>query len=126
MKRVELVRLSIGTAIQAGLEKGELDPYFTTAFMMTYSDSKCSANCAFCPQAQSSQSSSHMLSRIGWPSYTMDDFLKAKGLNEMFIRGCIQSLNYPEVVEDVLEIATSFKKQTDLPLSVCIHPLSKH
>ncbi len=125
MTRVELIRLSIGTAIQAGLEEGKSDPNFTTAFMMTYSDSKCSANCAFCPQAQGSQSSPHLLSRIGWPSYKIDDFMNVDGMDSRFVRGCIQSLNYPEVVEDVLEIASSFRQKTNLPLSVCIHPLQE-
>ncbi|MEE9353360.1 MAG: radical SAM protein [Candidatus Thorarchaeota archaeon] len=121
---VDLVRLSLGTAIEVGLEEGANDPNFTTAFIMTYSKDKCSANCAFCPQAQDSNSSPHMLSRIGWPEYKLDDFIHhlRPGLN--FRRACIQCLNYPTVVEDVEEILAAVKTKVKLPVSICIHPVS--
>ncbi|MHA1588714.1 MAG: radical SAM protein [Candidatus Thorarchaeota archaeon] len=121
---VDLVRLSLGTAVEVGLEEGANDPNFTTAFIMTYSENKCSANCAFCPQAQDSSSSPHMLSRIGWPEYKLDDFIHhlRSGLN--FRRACIQCLNYPAVVDDVEEILAAVKTKVKLPVSICIHPLS--
>ncbi|MHA2396428.1 MAG: radical SAM protein, partial [Candidatus Thorarchaeota archaeon] len=68
---VERVRLSLGTAIQVGLESGDRDPNFTTAFLMTYREGGCEANCAFCPQAQESTSASDRLSRISWPEYSL-------------------------------------------------------
>ncbi len=107
-----------------GLEEGANDPNFTTAFIMTYSENKCSANCAFCPQAQDSSSSPHMLSRIGWPEYKFDDFIHhlRPGLN--FRRACIQCLNYPTVVEDVEEILAAVKTKVKLSVSICIHPVS--
>ncbi len=121
---VDLVRLSLGTAIEVGLEKGTNDPNFTTAFIMTHSENKCSANCAFCPQAQDSSSSPHMLSRIGWPEYKLDDFIHhlRPGLN--FRRVCVQCLNYPTVVDDVEEILAAAKTKVKLPVSICIHPVS--
>ncbi len=121
---VDLVRLSLGTAIEVGLEEGASDPNFTTAFIMTYSENKCSANCAFCPQARDSSSSPHMLARIGWPEYKLDDFIHhlRAGLN--FRRACIQCLNYPTVVKDVEEILAAVKTKVKLPVSICIHPVS--
>jgi len=90
---------------------------------MTYSENKCSANCAFCPQAQDSSSSPHKLSRIGWPEYKLDYFIRhlRRGLN--FRRACIQCLNYPTVVDDVEEILAAVRTKVKLPVSICIHPV---
>ena len=48
----EKVRVSIGSAIVLGLVKGMLDAEPTTIYLLTYIKGKCSANCAFCPQAK--------------------------------------------------------------------------
>ncbi|MFX1415554.1 MAG: radical SAM protein [Promethearchaeota archaeon] len=123
MALVEKVRLSLGTAIQLGLEAGFLDSCFTTAFLMTYRDGKCDANCAFCPQARESTSSSDRLSRISWPEYSFDKVLESLDTIDTFQRYCIQSLNYPEAVEDVVNILKEIRLKTSLPVSVSIHPL---
>ncbi|UCH04691.1 MAG: radical SAM protein [Candidatus Thorarchaeota archaeon] len=123
MALVEKVRLSLGTAIQLGLEAGFLDPCFTTAFLMTYRDGKCNANCAFCPQARESTSSSDRLSRISWPVYSFDEVLDSLDTIDTFRRYCIQSLNYPQAVEDVASILKELRVKTSLPVSVSIHPL---
>lgn len=123
MALVEKIRLSLGTAIQLGLETGTLDPCFTTAFLMTYRDGKCNANCAFCPQARESTSSSDRLSRISWPVYSFDEVLDKLHDAGSFQRFCIQSLNYPEAVDHVVSIIGEIRKTTDHPASVSIHPL---
>jgi biotin synthase len=65
-----------------------------------------------------------MLSRIGWPEYKLEDFIRhlRPGLN--FRRVCIQCLNYPTVVDDVVEILAAVKTKVKLPVSICIHPVS--
>ncbi|MFX1265820.1 MAG: radical SAM protein [Promethearchaeota archaeon] len=123
MALVEKIRLSLGTAIQLGLKGGTMDACFTTAFLMTYKDGKCRANCAFCPQARESTSSSDRLSRISWPEYTFNEVLDKLNTLEAFQRLCIQSLNYPEAVEDVVNMLEAIRAKTDLPVSVSIHPL---
>jgi biotin synthase len=120
---VDQIRISIGTAIQSGLEVGKPDPNFTTAFLMTYHEDKCAANCAFCPQAQESSSAPHLLSRIGWPEYKLNDFLASTEVNNGFSRVCIQALNYDGVVNDVVDILARVSDQLNLPTSVCIHPI---
>ena len=121
----DYVRISVGTAMKLGLEKGRLPSHFTTAFLMTYSENGCTANCAFCPQAAGSTSSPEMLSRIGWPKYAMADVLKGLSKSSGFERVCIQSLNYGHAVQDVVSIVNSIKTVMDARISVAIHPLSR-
>ncbi|MFH7835983.1 MAG: radical SAM protein, partial [Candidatus Aenigmatarchaeota archaeon] len=61
------IRVSLGSAIVLGLIKGKIDVNPTTAYLLTYRNGKCIANCSFCPQAKSSKSRADMLSRIVWP-----------------------------------------------------------
>ncbi|MFW9959103.1 MAG: radical SAM protein [Candidatus Odinarchaeota archaeon] len=121
---IEKIRLSIGTAIQLGLETGNLDPYFTTAFAMTYKDDKCESNCAFCPQARDSFSSSDRLARISWPEYdfqlVIDNWQSRK-----FRRICLQTICYTNVVDDVVDIVSELRKVSKLPISVAIHSIEK-
>ncbi len=111
--------------MKLGLESGSLPDNFTTAFIMTYHPGGCSANCSFCPQSNSSKSDSHLLSRIGWPQYRLEEV--AKGLQKQLDiqRICIQSLNYSHVVDDVLEIIDSLKSINDAKISLCIHPIPR-
>ncbi len=121
---VEIVRLSIGTAIQIGLESGEKDPNFTAAFLMTYREEGCDANCAFCPQARDSTPASDRLSRISWPEYNLKKVIENWPTSGHFRRICIQTVCYPELVQDVLEIVRKVREISRLPISVAIHPIS--
>jgi biotin synthase len=121
---VEKIRLSIGTAIQMGLESGEMDECFSTAFLMTYTDGKCSANCAFCPQARESDSSSDRLSRISWPIYMWDDIIGRFSESASFKRICIQVLNAPSIIDDVEKIINQLRDETQIPISISMHPLT--
>ncbi len=125
MNLVERVRLSLGTAIQIGIEPGNKDPNFTTAFLMTYRMNGCEANCAFCPQAQESTSASDRLSRISWPDYDFSIVVQRWPTSDLFRRICIQTICYPEVVQDAIEIASELRKITKIPISVAVHPISK-
>jgi lipoyl synthase len=122
---VEKIRLSIGTSVQLGLESGSRDPDFTTAFLMTYRDGKCDANCAFCPQARESTSSSDRLSRLSWPEFSMEEVIENWPLPGQFKRICVQTICYPEVVDHVVDIVEKLRQVTKLPVSVAIHPISK-
>ena len=98
--------------------------FFTTAFIMTNSENGCIANCAFCPQARTSQSSPELLSRIGWPKFDFGQVLNKLDLGNDFERICIQSLNYPSVVDDVEQITKMLRMKISRPISTCIHPIS--
>ncbi|MFX1364316.1 MAG: radical SAM protein [Promethearchaeota archaeon] len=126
---IEKIRLSVGSA--SVLELGSL-PRFkyppTTCYLMTFREGHCLANCSFCPQARSSKSSIEKLSRVNWPIFSFKDFLtKLKYLpsSKKFERICIQTLNYPENFNDLIEIITQIKRIIDIPISVAIPPMSK-
>ncbi|MFX1278303.1 MAG: radical SAM protein [Promethearchaeota archaeon] len=126
---IEKIRVSIGSA--SVLSLGSITKFKdlpTTCYIMTYKEGYCTANCGFCPQARSSKGSEEMLSRINWPVFLFKDFLtKLKYLrtSQKFDRICIQTLNYPENVTDLINIITEIKKHTDTPISVAIPPLSR-
>lgn len=69
--RVKKIRVSIGTAGVLGLLKLHSDAEPTTAYLMTYTQRNCRANCAFCPQARQSSSSKELLSRVVWPAFPL-------------------------------------------------------
>ena len=123
------IRISVGSASVLGLG---LLPKFknppTTCYIMTFKEGHCIANCGFCPQARSSKSSVEKLSRVNWPIFTFKDFLtklKYMPFSKKFERICIQTLNYPENFNELIEIVTQIKIYTDIPISVAIPPLSK-
>jgi biotin synthase len=127
--KIEKIRVSIGSASVLGL--GSL-PQFknppTTCYIMTYKEGHCLANCGFCPQARSSKSSIEKLSRVNWPIFLFKDFLtrlKYLPFSKRFSRICIQTLNYQENFNDLIEIITQIKIHVDIPISVAIPPMAK-
>jgi biotin synthase len=100
----------------------------TTCYLMTYKEGHCTANCGFCPQARESESSIELLSRISWPIFSFKEFLtKLKYLppTKRFKRICIQTLNYFQNFQDLTEIISQIKKNSEIPISVAIPPMSK-
>ena len=93
---------------------------------MTYIDSKCIANCGFCPQAKDSQSKTELLSRVSWPAFSSSRVI-SKITNSAkagkIKRVCIQAINYANVFEDLCGFAKALKTQTSIPLSVSCQPL---
>ncbi len=126
---IDKIRVSIGTASVLGLyeSKGFKD-IPTTCYLMTYKDGHCTANCGFCPQARESGSSIELLSRVSWPVFSFKDFLTK--LNYMpptkrFKRICIQTLNYLQNFQDLIEIVSQIRKRCNIPISIAIPPMGK-
>ncbi|MFW9970110.1 MAG: radical SAM protein [Candidatus Odinarchaeota archaeon] len=126
---IEKIRVSLGSA--SILSLGKL-PQFkdppTTCYIMTFTEGHCIANCGFCPQARSSKSSIEKLSRVNWPIFPFKDFLtklKYMPFSKKFERICIQTLNYPENFNDLIEIITQIRTHSNIPISVAIPPFSK-
>ena len=124
-----LIRVSSGSAIVLGLIEGFLNAKPTTAYLLTYLEGKCTANCGFCSQARSSTSHADLLSRVAWPV-----FETKKAINKLSTaaqrgeikRICIQALNYPTVLDDLLALVEEIRLQgTEVPISVSCHPLNK-
>ncbi len=122
----EQIRLSMGTAIVAGLLNGKLDAKPTTAYLMTYKTGKCSANCGFCPQARASKSNTELLSRVTWPNFPTTQALNALGTaakEGKIKRVCIQALNYQGVFLHLEALVKQIKAAADIPVSVSCQPL---
>jgi len=123
----EMVKVSIGTASVLGLAECWLDEKPTTAYLMTYTEGGCIANCAFCPQARESPSRKHMLSRVLWPAFPTEKVLSGLRAprDNVLERICIQVINYPGFLDTVLALLRAIKGVTELPVSLDTPPLRR-
>ena len=121
----EKIRVSIGSAMVLGLIKGMIDAKPTTIYLLTYIDGKCSANCAFCPQARDSTASRDLLSRVLWPPYKTEEVLKGlrKTGSKRLRRVCLQIINYPGFLDDVMELLGAIREATTHPISLDTPPI---
>ncbi|HHI00261.1 MAG: radical SAM protein [Thermotogae bacterium] len=117
------IRVSYGTAVVLGLKKGKMLAKPTTAYFMTYYEGRCLNNCAFCVQARKSKSNLEKLSRITWPAFDLKEVLERLKTSK-FARICLQTVDYPNLREDVLEILRAFYP-LGFPISLSITPVDK-
>ncbi len=123
---VEYIRVSAGTAAVLGLKVVKNDTPPTTAYLMVDHRGKCSANCSFCPQSRSTKGKDAQLSRITWPRYSLTEVsskLEQAVESHKLFRACIQTLNYPTLLDDLLELMNHLQKIKKLPISIAVHPL---
>jgi biotin synthase-related radical SAM superfamily protein len=121
------IRVSLGSTIVLGLLKGKLDAAPTTAYLMTYRNGKCTANCLFCPQARTSQANSELLSRVSWPAFATKQVvqkIESAFVTQRIKRVCIQALNYPEVFSHLAALVKEIKRHANVPISVSCQPLN--
>lgn len=119
------IRVSTGSAIVLGLLRGRLDATPTTVYLLACKNQKCYANCGFCPQARESRGRADRLSRVTWPIFPIIqvvDAIERTAREEKIKRVCIQTLNYPEVFDDLLQLVRTIKSQIDVPVSVSCQP----
>ncbi len=121
------LRVSIGSAGVLGLLKYRLSVPPTTAYIMSYTEGACLANCSFCAQACGNDAGHDQLSRVIWPSFSVEDILA--GFREptypVLKRICYQVINYPGFLDDTIDIIKLFRGETGLPVSVDICPVSR-
>ncbi|WP_456366309.1 radical SAM protein [Thermococcus sp.] len=120
---VEMVRVSYGTAIAMGLVRAKLLAKPTTAYLMTYWPGKCLNDCAFCAQARSSRADWEKLSRVTWPAFDLGRVIENLP-NGNFSRLCLQTVEYPGMHGDVLELLSELST-LGLPVSVSITPVGR-
>jgi biotin synthase-related radical SAM superfamily protein len=123
----EIIRVSIGSAIVLGLVEGRLDVLPTTAYLLTYRNGKCTANCGFCPQAKKSRSRADMLSRVNWPFFPIMqvvDRIEIATKQNKVMRVCVQALNYPTVFDDILSIVSNIRSRCAVPISISCQPMN--
>ena len=120
----ERVRVSVGTAAALNLIHMRLNVAPTTAYIMSYTEGSCTANCSFCAQARDNSSSRDQLSRVEWPDYPTWDVVEgfSKPSAQVLQRVCLQVINYPGFLEDTLSLVATFKA-TRLPISVDTCPV---
>ncbi|MFB0543603.1 MAG: radical SAM protein [Candidatus Bathyarchaeia archaeon] len=119
-------RASIGTAAVLGLARCRMSVSPTTAYLMTYGEGGCTANCAFCPQARESSSDPSLLSRIKWPAYPLEQILEALSKKKNhFKRVCLQTLNHPRFFNEITQLLEEVGQVTHAPRSLCTPPLPR-
>ncbi len=126
-ENTQKVRVSIGTAQVLGLTRLRANVAPTTAYLMSYHNSKCIANCAFCPQARDSTSDLDLLSRIIWPIYSIKDVLPKLASafeNKKLYRVCIQSLNFLGFFEYLSDLVKKITEISKIPISVSCQPMN--
>lgn len=121
------LRVSIGSAAVLGLINYKLAVPPTTAYLMSYTDGPCLANCSFCAQACGNEADHEKLSRVAWPDFQLSDVLTGfkKPAYQILERICYQVINYPGFLEDTVDIVTKLRAETSLPISVDICPVSE-
>ena len=121
------IRVSIGSAILLGLTEGRMDVQPTTLYLLTHYRGKCTANCGFCAQSQTSTSRADMLSRITWPLFpveTVINQIKVVEERNLVERVCIQTMNYLGAFREVLALINKINSMSILPISISCQPLS--
>ncbi len=125
----ESIRVSVGTAALLNLLNCKIDALPTTAYTMTHTKHRCSANCAFCAQARQSSSEVTRLSRITWPTFSLSAVIRAlsESVSRLeFQRLCIQTICYPALFDDLKYLIESFRNQIPhIPLSLALPPLRR-
>ncbi|MBN2334425.1 radical SAM protein [Candidatus Bathyarchaeota archaeon] len=121
------VRVSVGTASVLGLLRYRLAVPPTTAYIMTYTEGSCLANCSFCAQARGHQGNRDQLSRVVWPDYPMEKVLEGfrSPTLDVLQRVCVQVINYPGFLDDTVDLISLFRAETGLPVSVDICPITR-
>ncbi len=121
---LDKIRISIGTAKIIGLERIRMNVSMKTAYLLTYYEGKCLANCKFCAQGYKN---SERIARGLYKAYPFKASIKAlvKAIEDgKFSRICLQTINYPNLHKDVVYIVEEILSRVKVPISVSRHPLS--
>lgn len=125
----KLVRVSIGTATVLGLELTILKEKPTTAYLQTYWDGRCAANCKFCAQSREANTEMFRVARAFYPAYPTQKVLEAlkKAWKSGKIRRvCLQTINYPKMFQDLKNLIKHVRFISEkIPISTSIHAIPK-
>lgn len=126
IRRTSKIRVSVGTANQLGLRPCKNSVKMETAYLLTYSSGRCSANCQFCAQARGSDASLDRVARGVYPEYPLEDTVS--GLKDAvkagdIKRACIQTINRPQLMDDLTHLIKDLSK-TGVQISLSKHPSS--
>lgn len=104
-----------------GLVRLRTDAVPTTGYFLL--GERCLRNCAFCAQAHSSQARPDRLSRVVWPSFSLEQVLEAlkeaQNRPEFPLRRiCLQVVNTHQWRQQALEVLRGLSSVSHLPVSV--------
>ena len=113
-----MIKVSIGTAIELGIQNGSLDIIPTTAYLMI--GDKCDNKCAFCSQSIESTARKDKLSRVIWPEIDEDILIKSlvDYKNTNIKRICLQVMGNSEAVNLAKDFTKKLIKSVNMPISV--------
>ncbi|MGA2682505.1 MAG: radical SAM protein [Candidatus Bathyarchaeia archaeon] len=122
---VKKIRVSIGTAVILGLEMAFMnrDNAPTTAYLQTYYPGRCAANCKFCAQAKTSEAKVDKIARGLYLPYDAElviTRLKKAAKRKFIKRICIQTLNYSNLMNELLWVVNRLNAEVAAPISVSI------
>jgi biotin synthase len=115
-----ILRISTGSAVLLGIKKYKVFAKPTTVYIML--GEYCVSHCSFCRQKAGS---SDYLSRVKWIEVEREELLNNLSKFGYYKRICFQTLDYPDVVKDLLDIIPQIKEVSNKPISVSITPISK-
>lgn len=121
------VRASIGTLGVLGLEFVQMDTPPTTAYLQIFTDQRCSANCLFCAQARESQADITFIARGMYIPVELEKVvlrLKIAFERGYLSRACIQTVLYDGWWEDTIYLIKRIRKESWIPVSLSVFPLS--
>ncbi len=124
---VRKVRASMGTLGVLGLELVQMDTPPTTAYLQIYTEERCRANCLFCAQAKSSSSDLTRIARGMYMPVDLDPVvsrLKIAFERGYLSRACIQTALYEKWWEDTVYLIKRIRKESTIPISLSVFPLS--
>ena len=115
------VCVSAGTAGVVGLNAIRQVDAPTTAYLMV--GERCSYDCVFCTQARHSAARAHLLSRVAWPHYPLEETLQA--IQRSFARGeivrcCLQVTSSPGHLLRTLALVGELHARCSVPICVSI------
>jgi biotin synthase-related radical SAM superfamily protein len=115
------VGVSTGTAGVVGLCQMRQVDAPTTAYLMV--GERCSFDCAFCTQARRSTARPHLLSRVAWPTFALEDTLQA--IQRSFVQGdivrcCLQVVAAPSYLSQTLSLVREIHSRSSVPICVSI------
>jgi biotin synthase len=122
-ERIESVQVSIGTAAVLGLASVVMEATPTTAYLML--GGRCLMDCAFCTQARGSRASAERLSRVTWPTFSLDQVVRAlpRAVERGAIRRvCLQVTFGKDAFREALTVLQIVRAACDVPFDVAILP----
>ena len=115
-----ILRLSIGSAVLLGIKRYKVFVKPTTIYIML--GERCISHCTFCRQKAGS---SDYLSRVKWIKVEAEELLNGLSKCDDYKRICFQTLDYPNIMNDLLDIIPLIKKVSNKPISVSIIPINR-